>query len=211
MVHIQGRLRVQQIGKVIQTSNVYHTARYHTKKDVHIATLPPGARPTVAGMFCMVPKAGVWGDSRVEIRVDGKVMVSPAYECYLPISFLAARPSLKWQPLPYMETFTKILDTDRTTAVWRHAADGTVHIQGRIVLKRGHLGLGGAWGGGYIDVAIMPAGARPLVTGMIWEVAKVGVWGDARLSIEEYGVMRLKPVHSVYVPVSYMSAVDKKK
>ena len=180
---------------------------------MHIATLPPGARPAVPGMIWEVPKAGIWGDARVEITVDGKIMimVKPAHSCYLPISFLTTTPSLKWHPLPYKDTFAKLLDNSRTTAVWRRAADGTVHIQGRIVLRRGHGGTGTSWGGGYIVVATMPVTARPLVSGMIWEVAKAGVWGDARLSVEVDGVMRLKPVHSVYVPVSYRSTVVKKK
>merc|ERR1712187_171072 len=98
-------------------------------------------------------------------QVDGKIMVKPAHSCDLPISFVV-RPSLKWHPLPYVDTFVKLLDHERTTAVWRHGMDGTVHIQGRIVLRKGHGGVGTSWGGGYIEVATMPAGTRPLVTGM---------------------------------------------
>jgi hypothetical protein len=193
-VHIQGRL------------SFAHQAPANDGDYMHVATLPPHARPAAEGMLWEVAKVGVWGDARVRIRCDGEMHVKPAHSMYMPISFAAAAPELPelmmgdWQPLPYTAEFAPQLKPDADPVLFRVGAGGVVHIQGRLSLARDTNG------GNYVHVATLPPGARPRAqdkNGMLWEVAKVGVWGDARVEIRSNGEVHLKPAHSVYMPIMF--------
>lgn len=183
-------------GTVQIEGQMRHAVGNRNSQYVTVASLPPGLlAPGYRPALFEQSLAGVWGDARLEILQDGQVQLKPDYNTHIACMLYSGE---DYQNLEYEHEFLQRIDAS-STSVGVSVADGLVHLQGKLVINAS------VHGGGFVHVATLPSELLPR-RDLMFQQAKAGRWGDARLQVRNDGTVWLKPAHSIWVAASWKPA-----